>query len=211
MSDRERWIIYPLVFLTLGIALRNQFLPTRRFGAVDLKAGEITAQKILCNDLVVYQKGECKQLQFGEALGKHIRVDGLAECVLLQAGEAVCHAFLVLDTDGKPVVMAGPDKNSQAGFIQTMNPNGMPLVQIRGTDSGGAVTTIGHGGRVLVEMGHEGQNFGVFGQFPQAGPPFLLTLPWPVETKSVTPKPSQNPAPITPPQKANPPGGGQTP
>ena len=45
MTDRERWIVYPLVFLTLGIALRNQFLPTRQFGAVDLKAGEISAKK----------------------------------------------------------------------------------------------------------------------------------------------------------------------
>ena len=42
MTDRERWIIYPLVFLTLGIALRNQFLPTRRFGAMDLRAGELS-------------------------------------------------------------------------------------------------------------------------------------------------------------------------
>jgi len=216
MSDRERWIVYPLLFLTLGIALRNQFLPTRRFGAVDLRAGELSAQKIFCKDLVVLEKGECNQLQtdqfqFNEALGKHIRTVGLTECVQLKAGQAECQAMLIVNAEGKPVVMAGADKNSQAGVIQTMNTTGMPLVQIRATDSGGVVTTVGHGGKVLVAMGHEGQNFGVFAQFPQVGPPFPLTSPWRFETKSSTPKSSQTPAPITIPKQENPPGGGQTP
>jgi hypothetical protein len=216
MSDRERWIVYPLVFLTLGIALRNQFLPTRRFGAVDLKAGEITAQKILCNDLVVMQKGECnqfqcEQFQFNEALGKHIRTLGLAECVQLKAGEAECRAILVVNTDGKPAILAGTDKNSRSGVIQTMNSNGMPLVQIRATDSGGLVTAVGLGGKVLVSMGEEGQNFGVFAQFPQIGQTIPLTSPWRLETKPGVPKPSQTPTPIAPQQPANPPSGGKTP
>lgn len=216
MSTRERWIVYPLLFLTLGIALRNQFLPTRRFGAVDLKAGEITAQKILCNEIVVMQKGECNQLQcdqlqFNEALGKHIRTAGLAQCAQLRAGEAEFRAMLVLNSEGKPVVMAAADKNTQSGVIQTMNSIGAPLVQIRATDSGGAVTTARHDGKVLVEMGHEGQNFGVFAQLPQAGPPFPLTSPWRFETKVAAPKPSQSPAPITLPQQGNQPSGGKTP
>jgi hypothetical protein len=216
MSDRERWIVYPLLFLTLGIALRNQFLPTRRFGAMDLKAGELTAQKILCNDLVIMQKGECNQLQcdrfqFNEALGKHIRTVGLSECVQLKAGEADFLAMRIVDEKGKPVVLAVTDQNSQSGAIQTMNSLGMPQVKISGTDSGGMVTTVGSGGNVLVAMGHEGQNFGVFAQFPQVGPPFPLTSPWRYETKTGIPKPSQTPGPITPQQPGNPPGSGTTP
>ncbi len=225
MSDRERWIVYPLLFLTLGIALRNQFLPTRRFGALDLKAGELTAQKILCNDLVIYQKGECSQLQcnqfqFDEAFGKHISIAGLAECVGLKAGEAECRRVVVVDAEGRPVVLAGADKNTQAGVIQTMNANGMPLVQIRSTGTGGAVTTVGLGGKVLVEMGNEGQNFGVFAQFPQIGRTIPLTSPWQFPAATTAPKPSQTPGPITPPQQGNQPappqqgtqpGGGKTP
>jgi hypothetical protein len=204
MSDRERWIVYPLLFLTLGIALRNQFLPTRRFGAVDLRAGELSAQKIFCNNLVIRENALCNQLQsdqlqFNEALGKHIRT------VQLKAGQAECQTMLIVNADGKPVVLAGADKDSQSGVIQTMNSTGVPLVQIRATDSGGVVTTVGHGGKVLVAMGHEGQNFGVFAQFPQVGPPFPLTSPWRFETKSSTPKQSQTPAPITIPKQENPP------
>jgi hypothetical protein len=207
MTDRERWIVYPLVFLTLGIALRNQFLPTRRFGAVDLQAGELSAQKITCNDLIVRQEVcnqlQCEQLQFNEALGKHIRTLGLSECVQHRAVESE-----IINTQGKPVVVIGADKNTQSGVIQTMNPKGMPLVQIRGTDSGGTVTTVGSGGKVLVEMGHEGQNFGVFAKLPQ-GQIVPLTLPWRIEPQNLVPKPSQSPA--TPQQQGKPASGGKTP
>ena len=174
-----------------------------RFGAMDLKAGEITAQKIMCNELVILQKGECNQLrcdqfQFNQALGNHIRLAGLAECAHLKAAQAECQAMAITNPEGKPVLVAGTDTNTQAGFIQTMRTNGVPLVQIRATDAGGMVTTVGHSGRVLVAMGHEAQNFGVFAQFPQVGPPFPLTSPWRVQTKTTTPKPSKTTEPITP-------------
>ncbi len=29
MSDRERWIVYPLLFLSLGLSLRDKMLPSR--------------------------------------------------------------------------------------------------------------------------------------------------------------------------------------
>ncbi len=210
MSTRERWIVYPLLFLTLGIARRNQFLPTRRFGAVDLKAGEITAQKVLCNDLVVLQGGECNQFQcdqfhFNEASGKHIRTVGLAESTLFKAVRTECQAMVVADPEGKPMIIAGVDKNAQAGIIQTMNANGVPQVQIRTTDTGGLVTTVGHSGKVLVAMGHEGQNFGVFAQFPQIGQTIPLTSPWRLDTKTTPPKPPTPLAPVTPPQQSTPP------
>jgi hypothetical protein len=197
MTDRERWIVYPLVFLTLGIALRNQFLPTRQFGAVDLRAGEISAQKIICNDLEVRQTGVCNQLQceqfkFNEALGKHIRTLGLAESVLLKAVEANFGEMLIVNAQGKPVVLAGINKITQSGVLQTM-------------------TTVGLGGKVLVEMGQEGQNFGVFAILPQIGRVMPLTLPLRLEPQPVVPKPSQSQTPATPDQKENPQSGGKAP
>jgi hypothetical protein len=197
MTDRERWIVYPLVFLTLGIALRNQFLPTRQFGAVDLRAGEISAQKIICNDLEVRQTGACNQLQceqfkFNEALGKHIRTLGLTESVLLKAVEANFGEMLIVNAQGKPVVLAGINKITQSGVIQTM-------------------TNVSLGGKVLVEMGQQGQNFGVFAILPQIGQIMPLTLPLRMEPQGLVPKPSQSPTPATPEQKENPPSGEKTP
>jgi hypothetical protein len=203
MSDRERWIVYPLLFLTLGIAIRNQFLPTRMFGAMSLRAGEMSSQKIVCKEIVAEQakfdQVECGQMQMDEALAKHIRVVGLAECVQLKAGETECQAMLIVNQEGKPVVMAVADKNTQAGAIQTMGSNGVPQVQIRATNTGGLVTTIGHNGKILVAMGHEGDNFGVFAQYPQAGPPFPLTSP---NRLSPLPKIQQNATPLSTPSQS---------
>jgi len=44
MSERERWIVYPLLFLTLGIALRDKLGGT---------AKKIEAQRVVCEQLVV--------------------------------------------------------------------------------------------------------------------------------------------------------------
>jgi hypothetical protein len=178
MSDRERWIVYPLLFLTLGIALRNQFFPTRRFGAVDLRAGELSAQRIRCDELVVNDKADCREMKFGNAEGNVIKSDR-AVSVRSRAELAECHALNVVNRKGQSLVMAGEDSISESGLFQTLDPNGIPLVQIRPSDSGGMVTAYGHRGKVLVEMGHRGRSFGVFAQYPQIGPPFPLTTPVP--------------------------------
>jgi hypothetical protein len=214
MSDRERWIVYPLIFLTLGIALRNQFLPTRRFGALDLRAGEVAAQKIVCNDLEIREAGKCNQFQcgqfqFNDALGKHIRVLGLAENTQLRAGAVECRELQVVNADGKPVVLAGADKNTQCGAIQTMNPNGMPLVQLRSTETGGVVTSVGLGGNVVLAMGAEGQNIGIFAHFPRIGQVFPLTSPVPGPGGQQSPQ-SPSPTPSVPPPGGSP-SGGKTP
>jgi hypothetical protein len=175
MSDRERWIVYPLLFLTLGVALRNQFLPTKRFGAVDLKAGELTAQVIRCNTLEVgrlrvREEGTFqKNLIFQRAEGKFLRT-GRAESHI-----AACSTWYVVDEKGKNLIVAGKNSHTRSGFLQTFSSQGIPLVLISANASGGAVSALGNHGKTLVALGHEGRNFGVYGQFPQLGPPFLLT------------------------------------
>ena len=125
----------------------------------------------------------------------------------LKAAEAECGAMLIVDGQGKPVILTGVDKNSQSGIIQIRSPNGMPLVQLSATDVGGVVTTVGLGGKVRIEMGQEGQNLGVFAKLPQIGQTITLTPPLRMEPKPLTPKPSQSPAPTTPQQQATQPGG----
>ena len=175
MSTRERWIVYPLLFLTLGIAMRNQFLPTKRMGAVDFMAGELSAQTIHCNNLEVMQDGKCNNLQFASARGDRL-ITGYSQSVQSKSAEAEFQKLAVSDEQGKPVIIMLEDPNTKSGAIQTMNINGAPQVQIHSNDTGGIITAIGHLGQVLVAMGHEGQAFGVFAQFPPR-PPFPLTTP----------------------------------
>ena len=207
MSTRERWIVYPLLFLTLGIAMRNQFLPTKRFGAMDLKAADITAQTIHCNNLEVMQDGivrnnfgVAQELQFQRARGNAIRAD-YCESQQSKLGEAEFRKLAITDEQDKPVILLLEDKNTKTGVIQTMRSDGAPQVQIRSNETGGVVTAIGHLGQVLVAMGHEGQAFGVFAQFPQVGPPFPLTSPWRFQSQPSTPKITPVPVPKEPPEE----------
>jgi hypothetical protein len=193
MTTRERWIVYPLLFLTLGMAMRNQFLPTRGMGAVDFIAGKISAQTILCDNLEVRQDEKCRNLQFGDARGERL-IANYSQSMKSTSADLECPKFTVTDPQGKPVIIMLEDQNTKAGVIQTMRADGAPQVQIRSNDTGGIVTAIGHLGQVLVAMGHEGQAFGVFAQFPQVGPPFPLTSPWRFQSPPAKPK-------ITPPDE----------
>lgn len=141
MSTRERWIVYPLLFMTLGIALRDKVLPPNRLAV------------------------------------------GTVVCNRLQSNRAECNTLLVNDPAGRPVVVAGTDANTGAGTIETLTPRGTPQVRLFSTDTGGMLTTIGHGGKVLLVLGHVGPNFGVFAQLPELGPPIPLTFPWKFEAK----------------------------
>ena len=53
MSTRERWIIYPLLFLTLGIAMRDKV--TGHIGSPwgQVQVAEVKARSVRCNELVV--------------------------------------------------------------------------------------------------------------------------------------------------------------
>jgi hypothetical protein len=184
MSDRERWIVYPLLFLALGIALRNQFFPTRRFGAVDLLAGELVAHRICCNQLLVRDVAECNKVAFKAAKGDYLKSGmsesdqvrtGLAECRILNAGN-----FNVVNKEGKPLVQALEDKDAKSGFLQTLDSRGTPLVQLSPSEGSGMVTAWGPEGQALVALGHHGKDLGVFAQYPlQDTRTFLLTRPAP--------------------------------
>ena len=51
MSSRERWTVYPLLFLAIGLAVRAGALPAERFAT--LAAGAVEAEQIICREIVV--------------------------------------------------------------------------------------------------------------------------------------------------------------
>jgi hypothetical protein len=46
MSDRERWTVYPLLFLALGLAMRAVLVPPAEMGELDVV-------RLLCREIVV--------------------------------------------------------------------------------------------------------------------------------------------------------------
>lgn len=187
MTTRERWIVYPLLFLTLGIAMRNQFLPTRTLGAVDLRAGDLTAHKIVCDQLVVQQSEECNNLQANDIRVKRV-LAGYSESIQAKILEGDFGKIAVTDKQGKPVVILAEDENTKSGAIQTLRADGVPQVQILSNGTGGLVTTFGRSGQVWVRMGNEGQQYGVYMILPQIGQIIPLTARWPIQIPGVIPK-----------------------
>lgn len=49
MSERERWIVYPLLFLALGAAMRDKLFNLTR------------SQKVVCEAIAVYENGDPQQ------------------------------------------------------------------------------------------------------------------------------------------------------
>jgi hypothetical protein len=70
MSTRERWIVYPLLFLTLGMVMRDKFVPAAHF-----QAEEVTARQIHCSQLQADQTVHCGQLQADQILWRQLRLD----------------------------------------------------------------------------------------------------------------------------------------
>jgi len=205
MSTRERWIVYPLLFLTLGIVLRDKFMPLKHLAAVQLQAGEIAVAKIQCNQLEVNELICRNQLEVNQLICHRQLEANEVACKRLKAVQSECRALLVRGPNGRPVVVAEADSNTQAGTVETFSANGVPQVRLFSTDAGGVVTTIGHLGRVAVALGHVGPGSGVIAQSPELGSVLLLSAPWRFETKPAPPEtPEGQPAAGKTPEKQPP-------
>jgi hypothetical protein len=53
MTDRERWIVYPLLLLTMGISLRGKAYPTKKVDADRVESKDLHADRIECDELIV--------------------------------------------------------------------------------------------------------------------------------------------------------------
>jgi len=144
MSTRERWIVYPLLFLTLGIVMRDKFFPAARFQAhevaarqihcdqlqVDLvSAGGLAVRSIQCGEEVAARKIHCNQLQ----------VDQVVSAGGLAVRGIQCGELAVGGPNGRPTVIVGTDPKTKGGVIETLSSAGAPLVLLQSTDSGGVV------------------------------------------------------------------------
>jgi hypothetical protein len=56
MNERERWIIYPLLFFALGAALRDKFL--QRVETKDLASHQVVAKEVVCQTLSILDPDE---------------------------------------------------------------------------------------------------------------------------------------------------------
>ena len=67
MSSRERWTVYPLLFLAIGLAVRAAALPAERLET--LTAGAVEAEQIVCREIVVTGTDGTVLVHIGRVVG----------------------------------------------------------------------------------------------------------------------------------------------
>jgi hypothetical protein len=149
MSTRERWIVYPLLFLTLGIVMRDKIIPHR-----NLQVQGIAAEQIRCNQLQV-DAALCNRLQSDGVIGAagvqcgelaiigpkghptvFLGTDPRTKGGIITSEKVKCGALAVVGPDGHPTVLVGTDSKAKSGLIETFSPGGVPQVRIPPIGSG---------------------------------------------------------------------------
>ena len=73
MSTRERWIVYPLLFLTLGITLRDKVVPPDlkplSVDADEIRCRSFRADSVRCGDLIVVGNQDNRCVELGTTAG----------------------------------------------------------------------------------------------------------------------------------------------
>ncbi len=184
MTPRERWIVYPLLFLTLGIAMRDKVAPPERF----------VAQTVHCAELRVGSL-KCDRLEAISATSRSLGVvnsQGKAQ-VSLGVTPGGAGQIELRGKSGRKIALIGADRTAESGIIATLRAVGgeeRPLVVLLPHEDSGAVVTFDQNMRELF-MGHAGPNLGVFGWMPGQPRPIFLTRPW--QTRFPPPPPAQTP------------------
>jgi len=113
MSSRERWTVYPLLFLSLGLAMRAAMLPPTQVPA--LEAGLLEADKLVCGQIVVSDDEGRILVHIGRVkggAGGRIEVndrDGNERISLGMRPDSPDAALEFFDLEGNPVTAPGQD------------------------------------------------------------------------------------------------------
>jgi len=116
MSERERWIVYPLLFLTLGIALRDKVI-------------QPIADEVRCRRLVVYDENDRK---IAEVAPMAVPLPGTGE-------RAHAGMLRLLDPFGLPIVSVDYEGLNVTGDLDIFGPVNKPVVHVGASENGGIV------------------------------------------------------------------------
>ncbi len=151
MSSRERWTIYPLLFLALGASLRSKLTNSSDIGVINsrlVKSTQVAAGRVQCDDLVVVGR---------------IAIVGPDGKLRLQMGSTRDETGLleVYGRGGRPVAKLAADPVTSSGVLNLQTTDGAPQVSARSGPHGGVVTTIDPERAILVELGATATEAGV--------------------------------------------------
>jgi len=117
MSSRERWTVYPLLFLALGLAMRAIIVPHGEFAAARVDGLEAT--RLVCREIIIESKDGTVLVHMGRvAQGGGGRIE-------------------IKDADGVDAIAVGTGPASREGSVEFFDDTGRPAGQL---EAPGAVT-----------------------------------------------------------------------
>lgn len=118
MSTRERWIVYPLLFLALGLALRDKVLPrTRPLRAATVEVDRLVVHELLAATAVDALRVQCRGLAVTAP-------DGRPQVQLLTTPRG--GMVRAIDRDGRLLLTLGHLEATSG--VTAMRPEGEPLL-----------------------------------------------------------------------------------
>jgi hypothetical protein len=174
MSTRERWIVYPLLFLALGTAIKPKLVPAERVTCRNLEVVDeelqprisLTASTADDGEIrIIHRSGQPAVLLKSDAktqagsiktLGSNGQVQ--TAMVTSAAGEG---ELRINNRGGKPVVVLKADAATRSGLIETLNDEGRVQTAMMSSATGGEVAAFDIGLHNSVAIGHRDGRFGL--------------------------------------------------
>jgi hypothetical protein len=160
MTNRERWIVYPLLFLTLGLGMRDKVAPpSPRFMRPGLNALNVRCAHLDCQDLTITGPSGEKRVRMGVTPN--------------QAGQ-----MEIYGANHSMVLVAGADNTGLSGRVETLAADAIPQVSLHSTDRGGQVATFDRDDKSRVVLGYDALGPGTFLIEPQEKGVNRYTFRW---------------------------------
>ncbi len=132
MTNRDRWIIYPLLFLAIGLGLRCG---------------------IILQDLQ-------QRLHLGGA--RNVIEADTIQCKNIEAAHANFGQMQIIGPGGKPVVVLAIDPTTKSGVIETGTAEGLKQAELKSDPLGGALTLFTTDAKKIVALGSDGDAIRLF-------------------------------------------------
>ncbi len=192
MTSRERWTVYPLLILALGIAVRDKFWPASLMRARSLAVETLQVEQAAVAAQLIVPKLKANRIQGALLETNDLSImasDGTVRASL--SGQFVHGGHLILyNRQGKPVLVASVEPASDTGILEILSGEGNPLVQLRSAAGHGVVNAVDRDGSAVCVLGSDGQTAGLFLELPRTKKVLpLRTVPIPPEAAPPKAKP----------------------
>lgn len=129
MSERERWTIYPLLFLALGASLKDKLLPDRDVEATLIRCQQL---EVVDRDQEVKARMNANLLAAPLILARDARILGANDEPRISLGTNPHDAprLEFFGNDRKPVLLLATDEENTTGMVITFDANDAPHFMI---------------------------------------------------------------------------------